>query len=313
MTEAGTTLTAADTRDAALHAAVSTWWQLTTFVRVAGPEAVTFLDGVVTQDVAGIEAGSARHALLLTNKARIVAPAIAYRAGADEVLLEVGPGLVDTLLTHLRRYRLRSRVELEHADLGCVSVVGPGAIDVAAGDDWFDTPMFGVPARTYVGSRDDVATLVAELPTRGAPHAEPEALDALRIEHLVPSLSDLLVDRMPAEVGGMEVAVALDKGCYLGQEPVARLHYRGHANRSLRQVRLSGGIPHEHAIDGIDSLALADASGREVGWLTSWAAGSTDSIIGLAVVRADVAEGTPLSLAGGEVTVTPARLVPPVR
>jgi aminomethyltransferase len=156
--------------------------------------------------------------------------------------------------------------------------------------------------------------LIAEqLHAAGIHCADPEALDAFRIRKGAPSLADLAPGFMPAEVGGVEPAVSLTKGCYLGQEPVARLHYRGHPNRTLRQVRLTGDIPDDwfdrHVPTDSDYLALTYAEEgegkRAPGTLTSWALDPEFGVVGLAVIRRDVEDGTALQLIDSAVGVAP--------
>lgn len=318
--EARELLDAAATELQAHHGCACAWWQLTSFIDVHGPDAASFLDGIATQDMAGIAPNCARHALFLTSKARIIAPAMAYRASEERFLLELDPRRSEVLVTHLQRYRLRSRVDIGPLDLGAISLVGPGSAAAAAELDieghaggipaWFASPAWGVDSRTMLGSRKQVHALTGELEQRGEPGmADPEALDAIRIDAGVPALNDLLVGSMPAEVGGMEHAVALDKGCYLGQEPVARLHYRGRANRTLRQVELEQDLPEEY----FESLMVGDEPGgdylsielpdaaddqRPVGTLTSWAHRADGSITGLAVLRREVEPGQRLRMRG---------------
>lgn len=250
------TLDPAATMAAVEALAVIRWWQLTGFVEVRGAGAVTFLDGTCTQAVASIEPGTARMGCFLDGRARIVAACLLHRDadvaapdGATEqrLLLATTRDRVDELARHLGRYRLRARVHIEAVDLATISVVGAGAATLpeCAGPGWYDAPSWGPHAvRAFVGSRDEAATLVRYvLPAAGVECADCDALEALRIDAGRPSVHDLLVGRMPAEVGAMTDAVALDKGCYLGQEPVARLHYRGRANRTLRRADLSGPVP----------------------------------------------------------------------
>lgn len=304
---------AATTDELISTAAVCVWWQLTELLEVTGEGSVDFLQGVTTQDIAAIEIGTARYTLFLTNKARIIASALAYRVAEDSVLLEISPDHVEELMKHLKRYKLRAKCEVQHVDAGVVSVVGKTADEIGKGDGWYDTPAFGVLARTYVGSLTHAHELVCEtLPAGGVQLADPETVDSIRIEHGVPSLSDMLADFMPAEVGGMDVAVALDKGCYLGQEPVARLHYRGKANRSLRQVTLSEEIPMEYGeadnFEGERYLSLRNDEDRALGTLTSWANSPRLGRIGLAVLRREIENGTHVTLADSPILVTPVDL-----
>lgn len=308
---------------AATAGATCVWWQLTTFVDVAGEDAVRFLDSISTQAIADIAGGCARHALLLTPKARIVAPLVVYRGDGDRLLLELEPHLVADAVAHMSRYRLRARCTIEPVDLGAVSVVGPDSARFDGEPGWYASPLFGVPARTFVGPREVAAALVNDtLPAAGIRLADPEAIDALRIVHGIPLLNDMPPGHMPAEVGAMDVAVSLTKGCYTGQEPVARLHYRGHPNRTLRQLRLSALVPEDEAAV---ATAAADATGddgvvgtdpllelrdgeRVVGAVTSWATLPGGEVVALGIVRREMEDGAELSLAGGAVTAVPGDL-----
>lgn len=295
--------------------AVCVWWQLTEFISITGVDTISFLQGVTTQDIESIANSEAKFTTFLTNKAKIIAPALAYRSADEQVLLEVAPDHVEILTKHLRRYKLRAKVEIDAVDLGAVSVVGASAkrsTDGMVADEdgqWFNSPAYAVPARTYVGSHARAHELVCSvLPESGTALADPETVDSVRIAHGLASLSDMLVDFMPAEVGAMEHAVDLEKGCYLGQEPVARLHYRGRANRSLRKVRLSDEIPHDYGesdgFSGDHYLSLRTIEDdRAVGTLTSWANSPTHGRIGLAVVRREIEDGTNLMLADSKITV----------
>ena len=310
------------------------WWQLTTFVRVQGEGTFDFLDSVATQHLDGIEPGHSRHALFLTNKARIIAATMAYRADAQTLLLELDERLADELVSHLKKYKLRAKCTIERVDLRTTSIVGPRAQewidrDSTEREGWYDSPAYGVPAAVYIGAVDAVHDLVnVRLPAAGIQHADAETVDAARIERGIASLGDMLPGSMPAEVGAVPLAVSLDKGCYLGQEPVARLHYRGKPNRTLRTVSLATEIPDDYGADddfaGDDYLALvappadgADTPGKRVGTLTSWAHSPTRGLVGLAIVRREVEDGTTLRLAGTDdsdavgVTPTPLEAVAP--
>ena len=302
------------------------WWQATAFVEVAGPDAATLLDGLCTQAVERIEPGHARLGLFLDAKAKIVAPAVVHRladaawtdprrgdelAAAPRLLVETLPDLVEPLAAHLSRYKLRAKATVEPLELGTVTLVGDGepptGLDLGDGA-WSLVDQPGRRTRALLASPETCAALVAQLADRAA---DPDALEADRIEARVASLHDLLPGRMPAEVGGMDAAVALDAGCYLGQEPVARLHYRGHANRTLRlleaapgsQLTPGGGEPDE-------ALALrrpgAEPDSRAAGRLTSWARAADGRTVALAVLRRELAPGDELHLPGDP---TPLRVV----
>ena len=314
------------TIDALASGAVVQWWQTTAFVRVAGPDAVTLLDGLCTQAVERIEPGRAVLGLFLDAKARIIAPVVLHRIAdatwtdpkrgdehehAPVLLLETLPELVEPLQGHLTRYRLRAKASIEQVDVSSIAVIGVGADEVAATIDveghWTRLEPHHAPTRTLLASSDACAHVVRELlPAAGVGLADPDTLESVRIDAGHAGLHDLLAGRMPAEVGGMQSAVALDAGCYLGQEPVARLHYRGHANRTLRRVEGADAV-RPGGPDGDDpdaAFALrrpTDASdARPAGRLTTWAQRPDGTSTGLAVLRRELAVGDELRLTGSE-------------
>ncbi len=296
------------------------WWQATSFVEVAGPDAASFLDGLCTQAVERIEPGHARLGLFLDAKAKIIAPAVLHRLtdaawtnprrgdvhdDAPRFALETLPELVEPLHAHLRRYTLRAKASVEPVELSCVALVGDGPVELADVDGgvWTRVEQPGRPTHAFVGSADACRRIVAD---HADIAADPDAVEADRIEAGAPSLHDLLPGRMPAEVGGMDAAVALDAGCYLGQEPVARLHYRGHANRTLRRLEAEAGSQLDPAGgDADEALALRRAGdapdARATGRLTTWARAADGRIVALAVLRRELKPGDELRLAGSEI------------
>ncbi len=338
------TLTHAATSDALDRAAVVRWWQTTSLLRVSGPDALTLLDGLCTQAVERIGVGTAVLGLFLDAKAKLIAPATLHRT-ADEawpdprtaeshpdapaLLLETLPKLVEPLRAHLSRYRLRAKVKIEATELSTVALVGDALVDAAPGAlplrELADLPIEGSwtivhgqarPTIAFLGTADACAELVAAAADDGFALADPDALEADRILRGIEGLHDLLPGRMPAEIGGMRSAVALDAGCYLGQEPVARLHYRGHANRTLRGLRAEGGgapaappLDEDGTPDLDAALALRrlddDETTRPVGRLTTWARLEDGSTVALAVLRRELTSGDSLRLAGTDCVLTP--------
>lgn len=236
------------------------------FVRVAGPDAADYLQRMVSNDVESLAVGEACPALLLTAKARVIAPLVVLRRGNEDFLLLTDPGIGEVVRSHLARMRLRARCEIESEQHEAVLVFG--------GDEGFATD--------WPGARE---ALDAGL----GPTLSEEELELRRIESGVPRWEREIDDRiLPAEAGLDETHVSFSKGCYPGQEPVARLHYRGHPNRRLRVVELDE-IP-EH-----DAPLLHD--GREVGRVTSAARREDGSVVALAYVRTEVPDDAPLALA----------------
>lgn len=322
------TLTAEATVDALEQSAVVRWWQTTSLLEVAGPDAPSLLDGLCTQAVERLEPGHAKLGLFLDTKAKIIAPVLLHRvddatwtdprAGTIEpetprFLLETLPELVEPLRTHLTRYRLRARATIEPSTLATIAVAG-SAVDAdglpPVDGSWTRLQGPPWPTWTLLADADTCRLLVRELlPAAGIGLADPDAFEATRIESGTASLHDLLPGRMPAEVGGMAQAVALDVGCYLGQEPVARLHYRGRANRTLRRVvaRELIGVAASETGDADEPLQLhvagSESPSRSVGRLTTWSSRPDGSTIGLAVLRREVEAGMPLTLGSSAQTL----------
>jgi aminomethyltransferase len=165
--------------------------------------------------------------------------------------------------------RFAAKAEIELEDHTSTVVFGPGVDGVPTAD-------YGEPA---------VEVLDAAL----EPTVDAGTLEAMRIEAGTPAWGKEIDDRvLPAEAGLVERAVSLTKGCYPGQEPIARLHFRGHVNRALRVLRIDGG-----AVPGPDAeLRYGD---RAVGRVTS-AAPTDGGVVALAYVRVEVPEGADLAV-----------------
>ena len=198
------------------------------FVRVAGPDARDYLQRMVSNDVDALAVGDACPALLLTAKARLIAPLVVWRRGDDDYLLLTEPELGETVRMQLARMRLRAQCEIEAEQHESALVFGGEGI-----------------ATDFPGA---VEVLDAGL----APTLTDDELELRRIEARVPRWGRELDDRvLPAEAGLDETHVSFTKGCYPGQEPIARLHYRGHVNRSLQVVELDS----EPAVERVTSRA----------------------------------------------------------
>jgi len=236
------------------------------FVRVAGPDAADYLQRMVSNDVDVLLIGHSCLALLLTAKARVIAPLVVWRRGEEDFLLLTEPELGEVVRAHLTRMRLRARCEIELEEHESVLVFG--------GDAGFATDFLG--ARELVDA--GVEPTVAE-----------QELELRRIEAGVPRWGREIDDRiLPAEAGLDVTHVSFSKGCYPGQEPVARLHFRGHPNRGLRVIELDD-VP-EH-----DAPLLHE--GREVGRVTSAARREDGTVVALAYVRTEVPDDAPLAVA----------------
>jgi folate-binding protein YgfZ len=246
------------------------------YVAVTGPDAAAHLERMVSNAVEALAPGESCAALLLTPKARIVAPVVALRRADDDFLLLTEPGLGEAVRAVLVRARLRARCEI-------VAEAHRSTILLGAATGGLPCPDYGVPA---------VELLDAEPPAAAGP-IEPEALERLRILAGTPRWGTELDDRvLPAEAGLEERFVSFGKGCYPGQEPVARLHYRGHPNRTLRVLAIDdGALPADDAELSLD--------GRAVGRVTSAARDPGLGIVALAYVRREVDADETLRLPDG--------------
>ena len=220
---------------------------------------------MVSNDVEELGPGETCQALLLTAKARIVAPLTVLRRGPEDFLLLTEPSLGDRVASELLRFRFAAKCMIDVEEHSSTIVLGEppeGAIATAA---------YGVPAYELLdGDVPDVAPL------------EERELERLRILARTPAWGRELDDRvLPAEAGLEEHFISFTKGCYPGQEPVARLHYRGHPNRSLRVLEIEGS-------DAPPYDAELTLEGKVVGRITS-AIPDAGGVLALAYVRQEVA------------------------
>ena len=233
------------------------------FVRVAGPNAADYLQRMVSNDVAALPVGGSCEALLLTPKARVIAPLVVWRRGVDDFLLLTEPELGEPVRAHLQRLRFAARCEIEAEQHVSVLELGRTEGGIANRD-------YGVPA---------VEILDGEAPADPVPDDE---LERLRILAGSPRYGRELDDRvLPAEAGLEERAISFTKGCYPGQEPVARLHYRGHPNRTLRTLVIDASEPPPYD-------AEIHHGDKVVGRVTSTARDAERGLVALAYVRVQV-------------------------
>jgi folate-binding protein YgfZ len=235
------------------------------YVRVWGPDAEDFLERMLSNEVGSLDSGESRQALLLTPKSRIVAPLRVVRESRESVLLITEAELAEAVTTALVRARFAAKCEIESVPLrGFLHLADPGR--GIRNDD------YGVEAWETWGDGE----------LEGA--ADPEELEPLRIEAGTPAWGKELDETvLPAEAGLDESHVSFTKGCYPGQEPIARLHYRGHPNRRLRRLEV------ESASAG-DEIRLGE---KVVGRVTSAVPGRA-----LGYVRREVPDDAALSVSG---------------
>ena len=291
-------------------------------VRLTGPDRVSFLQGMVTQDVEGLAIGSVADAALLTPKGAMVADARVVRR-ADDFLLLSEPGYGPMVLGTLEKYLISENAELADATarFGQLSVVGPEAEALAARVLGLGAPA-GAAARPFEASGSigwalpqglllpgvDLLLPVEALPTvferlleGGATPVGFAALEVLRVERGTPRFgADMDEKTIPLEAN-LQRAIHYQKGCYIGQEVIARATFRGHVNRHLVGLRFAGPVPAPRT-----ELFTGE---RRVGWVTSVVDSPRLGPIGLGYAHRDVAQpGTELAVAGGTVKATIAPL-----
>ena len=243
------------------------------FVGVRGLDAASYLQAMVSNDVEALGPGESCEALLLTAKGRVIAPMTVYRRSADDYVLLTEPELAEALLAALLRSRFAAKVAIELEDHTSVLVVGR------------ETPPGGIASREFGVAAYEL--IDEETPAWG--EIGDEELERLRIRAGIPRYGRELDERvLPAEAGLDRTAIDFEKGCYPGQEPVARQHYRGRVNRTLRVLELEG-----DELPDYDAELTYDS--KVVGRVTS-SARDGDGVIALGYVRVEVPEDAQLRL-----------------
>lgn len=238
------------------------------FVGVSGPDAEDYLQRMLSNDVAVLAPGESCEALLLTAKARVIAPLVVLRRGPDDFLLLTEPELGSVVRDELLRFRFAAKAAVEEESHVSHLVLGAElAADVLA----VANADYGTPATELIDAE----------PPPGLDELSVEELEELRIRAGTPRFGHEIDERvLPAEAGLDERAVSFTKGCYPGQEPIARLRHRGHVNRGLRRIVIATDeLPEKDTPVGYE--------GREVGRVTS-AVRISEGVLALAYVRVEV-------------------------
>ena len=265
-------------------------------IKLLGGEALEFLQGQVTNDVEALSEGTGCYAALLSHKGKVRADMRVLR-GADRVWLDTEPGLQAILEQTVRMYGIGRDVRVEDVTVerAILSLLGPAArstldVEPPGVEHSFVEGEHGLYVTTHLGvdvicAASDADGVRAAL---DVDEVSEDAAECLRIESGRPRLGlDFDTDTIPEEAGLNERAVSFTKGCYVGQETVARLHYKGKPNRHLRGLRLS-----EPGTRG-DELRL---DGRAVGAVGSVSISPVLGPIALAVVRREAAPGDVLEV-----------------
>lgn len=267
-------------------------------VWVRGTDVVAFLDGLLSQRIEGASPGEVRRSLLLAPNGKLRA-VLYVLTGVDEVGLVADEGVGSTVVGDLNRFKIRVDVAIEHDDRRLVEVWGPDASRVIrdAGyhvpSGWHQPPFVGAlpfPAglvpRYLLADIDEDAVMRA-----GAVPVGRQAADAVRVELGEPIVGvDLDEKTIPQEAALVADTVDFEKGCYLGQELVARIDSRGHVNRQLRGVVVTNNVLPPVGADVLKG-------GIPVGTVTSIAESlDLHAPVGLATLRREVQLGDEVAI-----------------
>jgi folate-binding protein YgfZ len=272
---------------------------------VRGPDAVDFLQGQVTNDVEGLAPGEGTYVALLDRKGHLQSDARLLVLAPDLVWLEAEAEGTERLARHLGMYRVGRDVEVEPVEVEVLSLIGPAAgrlagIETGREHEHREETIRGVAGVRAVTTDAGIdllveppatSELIGALTASGVPEVDEGAAEIIRVESGVPRLGrEMSTDTMPAEAGIVDRAVDFEKGCYIGQETVARLHYRGRPNRHLRGLRLDG--PAEPG----DVICVDD---REVGEVGTAVLSPAHGPIALAILRREAEPGQRVAVGDG--------------
>jgi folate-binding protein YgfZ len=265
-------------------------------IRLTGPQRVWFLQNTITADVEDVPSGRSVESCFLDPKGRVVAH---FRVGFldDHIWIDADPASGAQLREWFVKYRFRTKVDIEPVARPLTTVLGPPAGEIAGaaaialledGAVAFGRTLGGVAAADVHGAN----------PGSSLPQGPPELYDVLRIEEGAGEFgTDFGPSDLPQEAGLTRV-VSVEKGCYVGQETIARIHFRGHVNRVLRTLEFTGSLP------GPGTKLFWN--GGSAGSVTSAVVSPGRGPIGLGMVRVEPPAGAALDVeSGGTATVGP--------
>lgn len=255
-------------------------------VVLAGADATSFLQSLVSQDLEGMADGETRHSLLLEPQGKLVADFHVLARSDAEWWLRCEPAVAPALAAGLARFKIRVDVGIDDrsAESSAILVRGPRSdalpIDAPASCGVFRIDWPSLPGREIVGPRAEIDAVAIP----GVAVADESALDVVRIEARVPRQPDDIGERTIAQEAFLhDTAVSFAKGCFVGQELVCRIDTRGHVNRTLRRLRAEQPM-------AVGAEVRADDA-KVVGVITSAAVSPRQGPVALATLRREVAPG----------------------
>lgn len=262
-------------------------------LRLTGEQRLWFVHQILTQAFEDIQPGEARDAAILTAKGRMRGY-MEVVSTDDALLVHFEPELLETLPEEIGRYVFATRVEIE-------DVTGSFGLVLVAGEHWEEaaqevdsvrhpTKCLGIDAGYLWVPRTEVEATIATLAQEGAREASEEELEAIRIEHGIARWGrDMDFSSFPQEANVDDIAVHYQKGCYTGQEAMAKIHIRGKVNRHLRRISPQGDV---------DPGAQVTQDGVKAGVVTS-----VSQHAALAMLKHTVEPGQKVDVAGSPATV----------
>jgi tRNA-modifying protein YgfZ len=276
---------------------------------ISGGEAAEYLQGQLTNDVEALAPGEGQYAALLDRKGHLQADMRVLRISPEEIWIDTESEALAAAQRHLEMYKIGRAVAIADltAERAILSLIGPRSVEIAGSaalpEDASEEASVGGAECLAVGTAGgidliakaaDAASLRDALTSAGAVEVGVKAAEVVRIEAGTPRFgAEMGSETMPAEAGIVERAVSFTKGCYIGQEPVARLHYKGRPNRHLRGLELSAPAPPGAG------LRLGE---KEVGRVGSACVSPARGPIALAIVRREAEPGAELAVGEDGVT-----------
>ncbi|MGI8461104.1 MAG: YgfZ/GcvT domain-containing protein [Solirubrobacterales bacterium] len=226
---------------------------------VGGTEGAEYLQGQLTNEIEALGPGEGCYSALLDRKGKMQGDMRVLRIAADQILIETEPSALAAVSRHLGTYKIGREVEIEDigSERAILSLIGPASSERAGTPPLVAEHAHATFERDGIGSRAvatdvgvDLIVAASEadglrrsLLAAGLAEAGEEAAEIVRVENGRPRFgAEMTTETIPQEAGINERAISFEKGCYIGQETVARLHYKGKPNRHLRGLRLSAPV-----------------------------------------------------------------------